>query len=82
MHKRAEPLCHSFPMICRKEINMTDYFSSKGFREDFTNLLKSLVLISKRIEELTGEVSEVCDILRTNLNKENSTEHVVTPPNP
>lgn len=82
MHKRAEPLCHSFPSICMKEINMTDYFSSKGFREDFTNLLKSLVLISKRIEDLTDEISEVNDILRTNLNKENSTENVVTPPNP
>lgn len=61
---------------------MTDYFSTKGFREDFTNLLKSLLLISKRIEDLTAEISEVNDILRTNLNKENSTENVVTPPNP
>jgi len=60
---------------------MTDYFGSKEFKEDFTNLLKSLVLISKRIEELTDEISEVNDILRTNFNKENSTE-VVTPPNP
>lgn len=82
MHKRAEPLCHSFPTICRKKINMTDYFNSKAFRDDFTNLLKSLVLISKRIEELTLQVSQISDSFQTNLNKENSTENIVTPPNP
>lgn len=32
------------------------YFESVGFQKDFNNLLKSLLLISKKLEELTQEV--------------------------
>lgn len=53
---------------------MTDYFNSKGFREDFTNLLKSLVLISKRLEDLTAEVSEIRYHLTVDHTTEKSTE--------
>lgn len=35
---------------------MSEYFMTNGFQQDFTNLLKSILLISKRLEELTAEV--------------------------
>lgn len=57
MHKRAETL---MPLLWNRstltEVNMSDYFMTNGFKQDFTNLLKSILLISKRLEELTAEV--------------------------
>jgi hypothetical protein len=44
---------------------MVSYFETKGFREDFTNLLKSIVLISNRLGEITHELSEINDTLKT-----------------
>ena len=57
MHKRAEPI---IPLYWNRstlmEVNMSDYFMTNGFKQDFNNLLKSILLISKRLEELTNEV--------------------------
>ena len=57
MHKRAETL---MPLLWNRsiltEVNMSDYFTTNGFKQDFTNLLKSILLISKRLEDLTAEV--------------------------
>jgi hypothetical protein len=55
---------------------MTDYFNSRGFQTDFNNLLKSLLLISKKLEDVTAELSGI----KVSLNKETNTE-LVTPPN-
>ena len=56
---------------------MTDYFNSRGFQTDFNNLLKSLLLISKKLEGVTTELSEI----KESLNKENNTDtKLVTPP--
>ncbi len=62
------------------ETNMSDYFQSTGFQKDFTNLLKSILLISKRLEDLTGVMSDIRDSIQTDPNKEKSTEQFVTPP--
>jgi len=59
---------------------MSDYFQSTGFQKDFTNLLKSILLISKRLEDLTGVMSDIRDSIQTDPNKEKSTEQFVTPP--
>jgi hypothetical protein len=56
---------------------MTDYFNSRGFQTDFNNLLKSLLLISKKLETVATELSGI----KESLNKENSTDNqLVTPP--
>ena len=56
------------------------YFESNGFQKDFNNLLKSILLVSKRIEELTLEVRSVRESITVDPNKENSTEQFVTLP--
>ena len=56
---------------------MTDYFNSQGYREDYRNLLKALLLISRKLEALTEELSGI----KENLNKENNADKLVTPPN-
>jgi len=33
------------------------YFESAGWKQDYSNLLKSILLISKRLDELTQELS-------------------------
>lgn len=56
---------------------MTDYFNSRGFQTDFNNLLKSLLLISKKLEDVTAELSGIKQVL----NKESNTDNqLVTPP--
>lgn len=55
---------------------MTDYFQTKGFQQDFNNLLKSLLLISKKLESVTAELAGI----KESLNKENNTDKLVTPP--
>lgn len=55
---------------------MSDYFRSNGFHQDFNTLLKSLLLISKKLEDITAELAGI----KESLNKENSTEQLVTPP--
>jgi len=57
-----------------------NYFESNGFQKDFNNLLKSILLVSKRIEELTIEVRSVRESITVDPNKENSTEQFVTLP--
>ncbi len=52
---------------------MVSYFETKGFRTDFTNLLKAIVLISNKLEEVTHELSEINDTLKT-FNKENPSD--------
>lgn len=32
------------------------YFESKQYREDYTNILKSLLLLTKKMEEITEEL--------------------------
>lgn len=54
---------------------MTDYFNSVGFQKDFNNLVKSLLLISRKLEDVTAELAGIKQVL----NKENTTE-LVTPP--
>lgn len=39
------------------------YFESTGWKQDYTNLLKALLLISKRLEELTLEMSNVSEAI-------------------
>lgn len=56
---------------------MSEYFQTNGFRQDFQMLLKALLLISQKLEDITAELSEI----KQNLNKENSAEQLVTPPN-
>jgi hypothetical protein len=60
-----------------KQVNMTDYFSSKGFQQDFNTVIKALLLISKKLEDVTAELAGI----KQSLNKENSTDQLVTPPN-
>ena len=56
---------------------MTDYFNSRGFQTDFNNLLKSLLLISKKLEDVTAELAGI----KQSLNKENQPDNqLVTPP--
>ena len=55
------------------------YFESNGFQKDFNNLLKSILLVSKRIEELTIEVRSIRESITVDPNKENSTEFVTLP---
>lgn len=56
---------------------MTDYFNSRGFQTDFNNLLKSLLLISRKLEDVTAELAGI----KGSLNKENNTDNqLVTPP--
>jgi hypothetical protein len=59
---------------------MSDYFMTNGFTRDFNNLLKSILLISKRLEELTEEVRALREQTAVDPNKEKSTEQFVTPP--
>lgn len=56
---------------------MTDYFNSRGFQTDFNNLLKSLLLISRKLEDVTAELAGI----KEGLTKENNTDNqLVTPP--
>jgi hypothetical protein len=52
------------------------YFESNGFQKDFNNLLKSILLVSKRLEELTIEVRSIRESITVDPNKEKSTEFV------
>ena len=56
------------------------YFESNGFQKDFNNLLKSILLVSKRIEQLSIEVRLIRESITVDPNKEKSTEFV-TPSN-
>ena len=60
---------------------MSDYFMTNGWKQDFTNLLKSILLISKRLEELTNEVRSLREALPVDPNKEIPTESVTPPTN-
>lgn len=55
---------------------MSDYFKSNGFHQDFNTMLKALLLISRKLEDVTAELAGI----KESLNKENSTEQLVTPP--
>jgi len=59
---------------------MSDYFMTNGFKQDFTNLLKSLLLISKKLETLADEVRMLREVIPVDPTKEKTTESV-TPPN-
>lgn len=52
------------------------YFESNGWKQDYTNLLKALLLISKRMEDLTLEVSNISDALNkiVPVEKDNNTD--------
>jgi hypothetical protein len=39
------------------------YFESVGFQKDFNNLLKSILLISKRLEDVTHELQAIRESL-------------------
>ena len=52
------------------------YFESNGFQKDFNNLLKSILLVSKKLEELTLEVRLIRESITVDPNKEKSTEFV------
>lgn len=38
---------------------MADYFSSVQFRDDFNNLLKSLLLMSKKMDQIALEIHQL-----------------------
>lgn len=53
---------------------MSEYFESQQFRQDFTNLLKSILLISKKLEEVSNQLATLNDnteklVLKTNTDK-------------
>lgn len=54
---------------------MTDYFNTKGFQQDFNTLIKSLLLISKKLEALNDTVQD----LKQSMNEEKN-DKLVTPP--
>lgn len=56
--------------------NNMGYFESNGWKQDYTNLLKALLLISKRMEDLTLEVSNISDALNkiVSVEKDNNTD--------
>lgn len=56
--------------------NNMGYFESNGWKQDYTNLLKALLLISKRMEDLTLEVSNISDALNkiVPVEKDNNTD--------
>lgn len=47
------------------------YFESNGWRQDYNNLLKSLLLISKKLEDLTNEVRVLRETSSVDPHKEN-----------
>lgn len=47
---------------------MADYFSSIQFREDYNNLLKSLLLLSKKMDQITLEIHQLRVAQTMNLN--------------
>jgi len=51
------------------------YFESQQFRDDFTTLIKSMLLISKKLEDLTGQI----EFLKEGI-LEDKTTKLVTPP--
>lgn len=46
---------------------MSDYFASEQYREDYINILKAMLLISKKIEALSIEVRQLRIAQTTNL---------------
>lgn len=38
---------------------MADYFSSLQFREDYNNLLKSMLLLSKKMDQIALEIHQL-----------------------
>lgn len=56
------------------------YFESTGFQKDFNNLLKSILLISKKLEDVTHELQAIRESL-SDKTKESTTDQFVAPPN-
>ena len=75
--KRADAL--ALHCNCPSKGDKMSYFESNGFQKDFNNLLKSILLVSKKIEELTIEVRSIRESITVDPNKEKSTEFA-TPP--
>lgn len=46
---------------------MNDYFGSDQYREDYTNILKALLLMTKRIELISTEIRQLRIAQTTNL---------------
>lgn len=42
------------------------YFESTGWKQDYSNLLKSLLLISKRLDEVTQELALIRESITSN----------------
>lgn len=42
------------------------YFESAGWKQDYSNLLKSLLLISKRLDEVTQELALIRESITSN----------------
>ena len=51
---------------------MSEYFESQQFRQDFNNLLKSIVLISKRLEEVSDALATLNNNTEKLVNKTNT----------
>lgn len=56
-----------------KEINMS-YFESNGWKQDFGNLLKAMVLISKKLEDLTAEIRALREDRQGDTDQEKTTD--------
>lgn len=52
---------------------MADYFSSIQFREDYNNLLKSMLLLSKKMDQIALEIHQLRVAQTMNLN--NAPDH-------
>lgn len=46
---------------------MNDYFNSDQFREDYNNILKSILLLSKKMELVATEIRQLRIAQTTNL---------------
>lgn len=46
---------------------MNDYFNSDQFREDYNNILKSILLLSKKMESVATEIRQLRIAQTTNL---------------
>lgn len=46
---------------------MNDYFNSKQFRDDYTTMLKALLLISQKVESVATEIRQLRIAQTTNL---------------
>jgi hypothetical protein len=53
---------------------MTEYFDSSDFRKDFNNLLKSIILISQKLDNVSTELSNLNFLIEKIVERNNTDE--------